>query len=311
MLAAIHISLSRHTVVMDRTEIGEPLPLARGSDLERAAKLLEANLVLVTTPSEADRFTELVNHVVGEGLADWSRAAELNRGALERIPYPANARDAIENLSAACFMAGRLTVGLATDLDAMVLAGEDALACAIAVRLRTALYLLHTGEREGGIGLFGSALRAVHSLGDHTSRDRTIAAMVSNVTSILLALPDRSDSDSQLLEQGALTARTFWLRAGSSVNQERADYLVALTYNALRRHGLAREAATHALATIDTHGGREVDRAFLLVELAFANRQLGRLEEASRARETAKELSTHFEDPSIKRRFADASAKLG
>src|SRR5258706_4285549 len=265
---------------MDWTHLVDTIEKIHDDEPQRAAELLEANLGLVTSAAEAERFTGLANHVLGEIQKKWERAAILNRRALERVADHASTRPALENLSASQFMAGHLADGLATELEAVRHAAEDALACAIAIRLRVALFLLEGGDRASSVGLYGAAIRVARSFDRETCCDRTIAVMSNNVASALLELVDRTHAEDEAVEQGALAARDFWLKAGTLVNHERADYLLALTYNALRRHDDAYQAATRGLATIAENSPQDVDRTFLLVELAFACRHVGRSEEA-------------------------------
>lgn len=276
---------------------------------ELAAELLEASVALVRVAAEANQFTELVNEIVGGRLSQWHRAAELNRRALERVPAH-EARVALENLSAACLMAGCLAVGLAAELDAMASPGPDGVASVIAVRLRVVVLLLQEGERAGGVGLFASVLRMADSLESKTCCDRRIAALTGRIVSLLLDVAERSAFEDEVLENGAGTSRAFWFKAGDWVEQERSDYLLAHTYNTLGRHELAHSAAARALSTIATHGPQDVDRARLLNEVALACQHLGRTDEAAQARTVAEELAGRLRDPSIMRLLAEASTKV-
>jgi len=131
------------------------------------------------------------------------------------------------------------------------------------------------------------------------------------VASVLVELTDRTHAEDEALEQGALAARRFWLKAGTWVNHERADFLLALTYNALRRHDVAYDAAQRGLDTITKNGPQDVDRTFLLVELAFACQHLGHTDQAAEATRLARDLGAKLEGPALQKWFAAASAKLG
>jgi hypothetical protein len=295
---------------MDWTNLVDVIEKIHDGEPNRAAELLEANLGLVNNAEEAERFTALTNHIFGENQNEWARAASLNRRAVERIATSPSARGAVENLSVSHFMAGDLADGLATELEAVRCAGHDGLACAIAIRLRVALFLLERGERITSIALFAAAARLARSLDRQTVCDRTVAKMANNMAAALLEITDRTHPEDEALEQGALAARDFWLKCGTWENHERADYLLALVYNALRRHDLAHEVARRGLATIDENGREDADRAFLMVEVAHAARHLGSTDEAAETARVARELGAKLSEPSQKKRFARESAKL-
>ena len=69
-----------------------------------------------------------------------------------------------------------------------------------------------------------------------------------------------------------------------------------------------RTAALSGLATIDANGPEDVDRAFLLLEVAHAERGLGQFEKSKEARSKAFELAASFE-PTLHEWFKARAAK--
>jgi hypothetical protein len=125
-----------------------------------------------------------------------------------------------------------------------------------------------------------------------------IAAALNNTVSAILEREDADPADAavrRVLVEGAEAARRAWRAAGTWVNFERADYLVALCRNKIGDWEAARDAAQSGLDTITANGTEDVDRAFLLLELGRAWRGLGDEAQREEARAAAKGIAAGFE----------------
>jgi hypothetical protein len=106
------------------------------------------------------------------------------------------------------------------------------------------------------------------------------------------------------LQTGAAQALRFWRAAGTWVNHERALYLVALAANHIGDAAQARDAAQQALDVIAANGTEEVDRAFLLLQLAGAQQRLGARDAGRTAHRQAQEIAATWTEDWLKKWFA-------
>ena len=116
--------------------------------------------------------------------------------------------------------------------------------------------------------------------------------------------------NAQSLELCALASHRFWYRAGGWVEQERSEYLLALTYNALGRFEQAEAAASRALNIIEANGEERVDRAFIHVEAARAARKLGKQEASENSLEIANRLASEFNEDGLREWFDQCSKRM-
>ena len=113
-----------------------------------------------------------------------------------------------------------------------------------------------------------------------------------------MRLEERTEAQSALMEQAAQNARTYWLRVGNWVNDERADYLLSGVYHTLGRPEEGKTYAERALATIaanDEDDKEKVDEAFLHLARAAACRDLGEGDEHAASLAHAEKLAAAFE----------------
>ena len=105
------------------------------------------------------------------------------------------------------------------------------------------------------------------------------------------------------MEQGSRLCRQIWQVAGGWLQCERADYLIAISCNRIRNWHAAAEAAQAGLDTIAANGTEDVDRSFLLLELARAWREMGRQEECVAKRNEAFALAEQFDEVGLREWF--------
>jgi hypothetical protein len=278
------------------------------------ADRLEEHALLTVTPEQAARYAALVVHAVGQHHRDWSRAARLATSAIERVASD-HAKDpalapAWASAAAAQHLAGDAPGALVSELRAATASPTDALGHLLRPRMLVAEALLAADRRVEAVEVFETALDAWEALPPSTTLDRAVAAGGSNITTALLNLTDRTPQEDALVAHGADAARIAWGRAGTWVNHERADYLVALAMNALGRHQEAAAAARAGLGTIRANGEEQVDEAFLNLTLCAAARGLGDTALADSALAAADALARRFDDDGLRKWFADERAKL-
>lgn len=261
------------------------------------ADRLEANVALVADADGAARFMHLANHCVGDHGRDRARALRLCRAALARAgAEPGTA--ALVQLAVACTMAG----DAAGANEAQRLAGE-AEAIGVRIALLVAQSRMHEGRWDLAGPLYIDAIARAEALPPGHDAERAAAAVSNNLASELLERATRTPEQDAWMDRAAHASRTYWMRIGTWVNDERADYLLSMVHTALGRPAEARACAERGLATIAAHaaeGGEPVDEAFLHAARARACRDLDdrAAHEASLAR--AESLGAGF-DESLRR----------
>jgi hypothetical protein len=247
------------------------------------------------------RFSWLVNHVIGEKQTAWPDAFSLMLRVLPRNAPPS----ALLNFGACAYLAGAPIKAMALEVQV-----SKALACHEAhARCLIQLRVLQCAGGASDADDFAAVLcECLSQLEKDSFPEKFVpmyAASLNNVVSLLLE-HERADHQSEpirsVLLAGSEQCRALWRRAGTWVNHERADYLVALCANKVGQWEFAQTAALDGLATIDANGPEDVDRAFLLLELARAQHGLGQTEKHEAARFKAFELAASF-DPKLRAWF--------
>jgi hypothetical protein len=241
-------------------------------------------------------FGFLTIHVLGEKFGRWHEAhsllAPLSAGRPDApLVLHLHAAAAAEACGAARDGAFAHLVRTADERTAMVLVRIHHLAFSNRPLDETATALVTLAEAAGALPASGL--------------DERLAMALNNCTTDLL---DRSPADPtrlnvaqrSALTAGAATAKTFWQRAGTWVQNERALYLQALVANRIGDFAFARRCCNEALTIIDSHDGQEaVDRVFLQLQLSAAILGLTRAEAAG------------WQDAGLRDWFADERRKLG
>jgi hypothetical protein len=283
--------------VISSSELDE-LSLLHDKEPDQVAEAL----CQVASVSLADhiRFAWLVNHVVGEKKGLWGRASVLLEKTVASSAEPA----VLRHRAIAALFAGDALNGLALLTQFADAAGVSLPLALAAVRLGV---LQFSREDLPAIHLAGPFLAVVEQIQTEFSPPCQIAAILAaglnNVTSRLM--DERPGDDPlyrQALTQGAAVCKAIWTVAGTWINQERADYLIALSANRIDDFKLAKQAAEAGLNTIDRFGQEDVDRAFLLLELSRALHGLGETAQGIQARADAEQLAQDF-DPSLREWF--------
>lgn len=279
-----------------------------GDAADTADRLADA-VEHIAGPEQLGPYASVVGHVVGQHLHAWPRAAELIEQAIARCGDVEIPGGALRHLAVARYLAGDVVRAMATELRAAAVDEHDAIESVTVVRAMTAEALLNTGETEGPITLFRETVHVARQLPDEAGATRTMAIAANNMASTLLERDDRTPACDAAMAELAGLAREFWLRAGTWVNEERADYLLALVDLELGRHEPALQAADRALALIEQHGEQDVDRAFLLLARCRACRGLERGADADAALADADAIAAGFSEDWLTSWFADERKK--
>jgi hypothetical protein len=246
-------------------------------------------------PTDPPRFAFLVNHLVGEREGAWAEAADLLATTLGDNTHVG----VLRHRAVAESFAGAPVSALAL-IPAIAEAGDTtARVAALAVHMGVLQFAAPDEPVLQLTHAFGAVLGELQFETGRLGRlGAMLAANLNNVTARLLDAEDAPLEDEayrHTLTEGARLARLAWTAAGTWINRERADHLVALCANLLRAYEDAQKAALSGLRTIDENGSEDVDRAFLLVELSRAQRGLDKIGESEQSRAAALRLAAEFD----------------
>lgn len=251
------------------------------------------------------RFAWLLNHVIGEAENDWASVLALHLGcAVQGLPP-----GALRHRAAAALLAGNVPQ-LERDQSVLARLGGSAPAAACLVQLSALQHQARRHQPTELVRQLEAALERLADAGPTLGLTTMLAATLNNVVSVVLERVEPPVSDARVrrvIVSGALACRRLWLKAGTWVNHERADYLVALCCNHVQDWEGARVSAQRGLDTIAANGSEDVDRAFLLLELGRAWRGLGDPVRSAEARAQALGLADGFDEPGLRDWF-DARA---
>lgn len=268
---------------------------------DAAAVLADLAAQGVPEPQHA-AFAALVNQIIGAGQDRWPEAFDL----LLRTCAASSVPCVLRNLAIAAWMSARPWQAWGYEAVLAQHARAAPAEAILSVRLGVLQYAVRRDAAAVVSRALNTCLAEATADADAGMLQAPIAAALNNIVSALLDAPDldRTDAPSRAaLREGADACRRRWRRAGSWLNHERADYLVALCRNALGEWAEAAAAARHGLDTIAANGSEDVDRAFLLLELARAQQALGYCGEAAGNRETAHEIAAAFDEPGLREWF--------
>ena len=228
---------------------------------ERLTGELEAAGQAAVPAALWSEFLNLSNHTIGEHLADWPRARALAELVLDGGSPDADTATAWAKLAAARFLAGDPTSAILAE-TACIKAASDPVAAYVDCKVTLAHSMLGGGSIAQAAAIFDAALDLART--DTPSPvDRQFAVASNNITAELLETADRTPAMDAAMRRGADAALAFWRRAGTRVNEERAQYLVAAVANALGEPARALDAANAGLALVAAGGDDPLDEIYL------------------------------------------------
>lgn len=280
------------------------------ADLVGAAARLRAIAPSALQADDLASYSWLVNHVIGEKGHDWPGA----RALLEALPALAGQPPVVlRNRAVACAMSGdALQAWQAEGELAQALACGPALA-ATAVRLGALQHLAGSADPLLVAATLVPCVQAIDAAPAGGPVLVMAARAINNAVSGWLEHPQPATADPLVgtaMRRAARCCKTVWQRAGTWMQVERADYLIALVANALADWEAAAQAARDGILLIEANGGEDVDRAFLLLELARARYGIGEDGSARTARDAAFALAERFDEPGLREWFDRKAGSL-
>ncbi len=287
------------------------------AETEAVASDLAENLENITDAQQAGLFCNTVNHVFGVHLHRWADAADLCEKALYTHDNESSLANPFGNMAVSQFMAGRHAASLASAAKAVQLTNMEPVSMSIRTNVMIASALVDEKRYDDALPLYSSVLELARSRGEEKLfSDKAVAITSNNLATILMEQENRTEQEDQLMLDAAYAAKEFWLKAGNWVNEERAEYLLAMVYNKVGKYDEALGYAGQAIEVIQKNGeevvGEEVvDEAFINLSIAISFKGQNKRKGYDKAIERANELMIDFADkPGLVSWFEGERAKV-
>jgi hypothetical protein len=238
---------------------------------------LSEGLPLVKTDDHVSRLAMLAHHVLGEHLRRWGDAIEYLNAL--------GARGAHGEVGAAALARCQASLCLCRDATYELTALDESDRCRAYAMAACNLAAIDPARAAT---LLEVAMAAASTLPDADPAVRSVAAFSNNIAGSLRELDPMSALHREFMLRAAQVARTYWERAGSWREVERAEYQLSLCWLAA---GDAKQAMDHANACdaiVKKNGDEPLELFFAAETLALAARALGDVQVHSRAIAKAK-----------------------
>lgn len=230
-----------------------------------------ADFAATTDPPPADviPLAGLLTHVAGEHLARWADGEAL----LERLrpavaPGSPGDRALWRNIATLRQCAGD-DDGAITALNHAVGDSFPPASHQARVDAAGAAAVAAHGDLQRAATWYQRACALGSGLPDDDPAVRALA-VTSNNLALALEQGARSPAADALLRQAAANSRTFWARAGTWLNVERAEYRLAMTHLALGEPDVALRHAQACLDVVTANHGDAAERLFAWEAVAWA-----------------------------------------
>ena len=250
--------------------------------------------------NEKNTYFWLINHVVGELLSDWESAfLWLNANKCEGMEAY------FKFLSVAAYFSGHPVQAFNAEFEYSRLANVSV------SETKALVNLLCVQSARGDESIVNSLTLLSNYASSFISpaspvTGKSMAAALNNIVSKLIEDP-RLEADDPFHKhttiEAALICKQLWRDFGVWVNHERSLYLCALTFNRFSEWKSSVDCVEEALGIIASNGSENVDKAFLLLELAKAQQGLGYRAEAENCLDEADCIARDF-DSHLKQWFA-------
>jgi hypothetical protein len=235
---------------------------------QATAERLAASLPRVETADQVPRYASLVTHVYGEHLGDIEGGIAL----LQRLgaQHAGASNGAAQRALARHVATLRQVAGDPAPLAA--LDPEDRVAALAAAAA------IHAGRSafDAALDTFAQALQAAEAgLPDTSPATRALAIGANNLAAGLEEKTDRDARQTAGMVDAARAALTFWKRAGTWLEEERAEYRFARSLLQAGRATEAVERAHRCVEICERHQAPPFERFFAHVVLALAQRSAG------------------------------------
>ena len=232
---------------------------------EDVASRLADSVHLIDSPAHVQSYVRIVTHVYGEHLARWSEGVDLlqSLSALTSCAdNPACAR-AVARAVATLSYAG----GDKRALDR--LSRDDRIAS-----LATAACAFAGQDRfDDAISTYGAALDlAEQGVADDSPAARALAVGGNNLAVALEQKHDRSALQTRGMVNAASAALTYWTRAGTWLEEERAHYRLSRSLSLAADHAGAIASAQRCIDMCAQHDAPPFEQFFAYCALALAQR---------------------------------------
>ena len=253
-----------------------------GDRPQEVAERLAASLVLVQTPAQIAPFAHLLTHVFGEHLGQWRRGIDL-LDSMRNLP----AFDGSATVTGAVTRA-RATLSYASgERLALASLGREDRVCVLA-----AAAAVFAGREEFARAIAGytEALQlADPGLSPESPANRALAVGGNNLAAALETKKDRSVPETEGMVVAAKGGLKYWKRAGTWLEEERAEYRLARSLLQAGESEAAIQSATRCINLCKANNAPALEEFFGCAVLALAQRGAGddKAFEASRQRALA------------------------
>jgi tetratricopeptide (TPR) repeat protein len=239
-----------------------------GDRPQEVADRLASSLHVVESAEHIPPFARLVMHVYGEHLGQWDHGIALLE-SLRRLPASAGSAAALgaldRNIATLRYAGGDATV-----LDS--LSGEDRISV---LALAASAFAGRNGMKRA-IAAYAEALALAEAgLPPQSPALRALAVGGNNLAAALEEKKDRDDAETEGMLVAAKGGLAYWKRAGTWLEEERAEYRLT---RSLLQAGRAKDAIESARRCIDVcvrNDAPEIETFFGWVVLALAQRADG------------------------------------
>jgi len=274
-----------------------------GDHPQDVADRLASSLHVLETAEHIAPYARLVMHVYGEHLGEWDRGIALLE-SLRRLPAAAGsavAAAALDRNIATLRYAG----GDATVLDS--LATEDRISV---LALAASAFSGRNGMKRAIVAYTEALALAEVGLPPQSPALRALAVGGNNLATALEEKTDRDETETAGMLVAANGGLTYWKRAGTWLEEERAEYRMT---RSLLQAGQPRDAIASAQRCIDVcvrNDAAAIETFFGYVVLALAQRASGDASAYAASRQQA--LALYAQVPADEQRWCQSDlADLG
>jgi len=250
-----------------------------GDRPEEVGARLEHGYALIETSAQIAPFARILAHVDGEHLARWREGiARLERlRAHPRWSDDGDAPVVVRRMIAALDVASGSEPG--PGLDAVDRAHAHAVASAA---------LVAQGKTAAAIGQFRAASAAAASgLPEANPAIRALAVAANNLAAALEEKSPRDGEETRAMLDAARASREHWSRAGTWLETQRAEFMLAKCHLAAGDAATALEHAARCVDICERNDADAFERFFAHAALALAHRASGDALRCAEAKEYA------------------------
>lgn len=267
---------------------------------DEVAQRLAGSLGLITDAAGLAPYARIVAHVYGEHLGRWADGVALI-GSLRKLPA-FDARP--ETIGALARYAGALEAGAGDDAALAALDRDDRIA-ALAIASSA---LCARQEWSRAIAALDAALKdAEPGIVYGSPAIRPLAIAGNNLAEALEGKADRSANETFSMLGAAQAGLTYWKRAGTWLEEERAHWRLAKSRIAAGDFVDAIASADDCLRVCDQNGAPPFERFFGYAARAIAQREAGDAAAAARSATLARDA--HAQVPQDERHWCEAELR--